>query len=89
MGVRRTLFDLIAGGRRTAAARFARGIQCVALLVRSGAHWRMLPHDLPPWSAAYQQTQRWFKAGCFEAMAHDLRMLLRLAAGREAAPQPP
>ena len=55
-------------------------------LVRSGAHWRMLPHDLPPWAAVYQQTQRWFKAGCFEAMAHDLRMLLRLAAGREAAP---
>jgi transposase len=55
-------------------------------LVRSGAHWRMLPHDLPPWAAVYQQTQRWFKAGCFEAMAHDLRMLLRLAAGREPAP---
>jgi transposase len=55
-------------------------------LVRSGAHWRMLPHDLPPWAAVYQQTQRWFKAGCFEAMAHDLRMLLWLAAGRETAP---
>jgi transposase len=55
-------------------------------LVRSGVHWRMLPHDLPPWAAVYQQTQRWFKAGCFEAMAHDLRMLLRLAAGREPAP---
>jgi transposase len=44
-------------------------------LVRSGAHLRMLLHDLPPWAAVYQQTQRWFKAGCFEAMAHDLRML--------------
>jgi transposase len=55
-------------------------------LVRSGAHWRMLPHDLPPWAAVYQQTQRWFKAGCFEAMAHDLRALLRLAAGRQPAP---
>jgi len=55
-------------------------------LVRSGAHWRMLPHDLPPWAAVYQQTQRWFKAGCFEAMTHDLRMLLRLAAGRAATP---
>jgi len=55
-------------------------------LVRSGAHWRMLPHDLPPWAAVYQQTQRWFRAGCFEAMTHDLRVLLRLAAGREATP---
>ena len=55
-------------------------------LVRSGAPWRMLPHDLPPWAAVYQQTQRWFKASCFEAMTHDLRMLLRLAAGRAATP---
>jgi transposase len=46
----------------------------------------MLPHVLPPWAAVYQQTQRWFKAGGFKAMAHDLRMLLRLAAGREPAP---
>jgi transposase len=42
-------------------------------LVRSGAHWRMLPHDLPPWAAVYQQTPRWFKAGCFEAMAREGR----------------
>jgi transposase len=45
-----------------------------------------MPHDLPPWFTVYQQTQRWFKAGCFEAIAHDLRALLRLASGREPAP---
>ena len=22
-------------------------------LVRSGAHWRMMPHDFPPWAAVY------------------------------------
>lgn len=33
----------------------------------------MLLNDLPPWSLVYQQTQRWFKAGCFEAMVPDLR----------------
>ena len=36
--------------------------------VRAGCPWRMMPNDLPPWSAVYQQTQRWIKAGCFEAM---------------------
>jgi transposase len=46
----------------------------------------MMPHDLPPWNTVYQQTQRWLKAGCFEAIAHDLRMLLRMAAGREPTP---
>ncbi len=35
-------------------------------LVRSGASWRMMPHDLPPWWVVYQQTQRWLKAGVFE-----------------------
>jgi len=46
----------------------------------------MIPHDLPPWWVVYQQTQRWVKAGVFEAMVHDLRTLLRLAQGRKAQP---
>lgn len=56
------------------------------LLVRTGSQWRYLPHDLPPWPAVYQQTQRWLAAGCFEAMAHDLRALLRVVAERDVTP---
>jgi transposase len=55
-------------------------------VVRAGASWRMMPHDLPPWHTVYQQTQRWLKAGVLEAIVHDLRVMLRLAAGREAEP---
>jgi transposase len=55
-------------------------------IVRAGAPWRLLPNDFPPWPAVYQQTQRWLTGGCFEAIVHDLRMLLRLATGREAQP---
>jgi transposase len=55
-------------------------------LVRMGGVWRMMPHDLPPWNVVYQQTQRWIKAGCFEAMAHDLRAIVRLALERNADP---
>jgi transposase len=55
-------------------------------LVRTGAQWRCLPHDFPPWEAVYQQTQRWIAAGCFEAIADDLRALLRVAAGRGPEP---
>jgi transposase len=51
-------------------------------LVRAGAAWRMMPNDLPPWFTVYQQTQRWLAASVFDAMVHDLRALLRLAAGR-------
>ncbi len=46
----------------------------------------MLPNDLPPWKVVYEQTQRWIKAGCFEAMAHDLRAILRMAMERKADP---
>ena len=52
-------------------------------IVRTGSAWRYMPHDLPPWEAVYQQTQRWLKAGVFEEMIHDLRVLLRLSKGHE------
>ena len=55
-------------------------------ITRTGAQWRMLPNDLPPWHTVYQQTQRWVRAGVFETMVHDLRVLIRVASGR--APQP-
>lgn len=46
----------------------------------------MIPNDLPPWSTVHQQAQRWIKAGCFAAMAHDLRTVLRLLAQKDAEP---
>ena len=55
-------------------------------MVRAGCPWRMIPNDLPPWEAVYQQVQRWIAAGCFEAMAHDLRELARVLQGRTAQP---
>src|SRR3990172_4591999 len=55
-------------------------------MVRAGAPWRMIPNDLPPWFTIYQQTQRWIKAGVFEAIVHDLRAVLRLAKGRKEQP---
>jgi transposase len=55
-------------------------------MVRSGSPWRYLPNDFPRWEAVYQQTQRWLKAGCFEAMVHDLRLALRVLQEREPAP---
>ncbi len=54
--------------------------------VRAGCPWRLMPHDLPPWRVVYEQTQRWNQAGCFEAMAHDLRELLRMLAERKGQP---
>lgn len=58
----------------------------VRWIVRTGAQWRMMPNDLPPWYRVYQQAQRWIAAGVFEDMVHDLRALLRLAKGKKEQP---
>jgi transposase len=55
-------------------------------VVRAGEAWRMMPNDLPPWPAVYQQAQRWIAAGVFDAMTQDLRRILRLLDGRREEP---
>src|SRR5690242_17754298 len=40
-------------------------------LVRTGAQWQMMPHDLPSWSVVSQPTRRWLRAGVFEAIVDE------------------
>ena len=58
----------------------------VRYVVKTSCQWRFLPHDFPPWTAVYQQARRWMQAGVFEALTHDLRVILRLVAERNAQP---
>ncbi len=58
----------------------------VRYLAHTGAPWRYLPRDFPPWAVVYQQVRRWLAAGCFEALVQDARLLLRVMKGRK--PQP-
>ncbi len=78
-----TLMTEAAPQREHALREVFNGLRYV---VRGGISWRMMPNDLPPWYTVYQQTQRWLKAGVFEVIVHDVRALLRLAAGRQAHP---
>jgi transposase len=55
-------------------------------IVKTGAQWRYLPGDFPPWPAVYQQARRWLAAQCFESITHDLREILRLLADRNPTP---
>ena len=55
-------------------------------MVKAACPWRLLPGDFPPWTAVEQQSKRWIQAGCFEAMTHDLRMILRLLHERNEQP---
>ena len=55
-------------------------------LAHTGCPWRYLPHDLPPWSAVYQQWERWRDGRVFERIVHDLNELQRMLLGRAATP---
>jgi transposase len=55
-------------------------------LVRTGAQWRFMPHEFPPWPVVYQQARRWLESGVFEDIAHDLRQIARMVEGREESP---
>jgi len=72
-----------AGQRRHDLREVFNGLRYV---VKGGVTWRLVPNDLPPWEIVYQQTQRWLRAGVFEAMVCDLRLLLRTFAGRKGQP---
>src|SRR3569833_2885228 len=73
-----------AAGQRT--HRLREVFDGLRYLVRYGVPRRALPNDLPPWHAGYYQAQRSPHAGCCEMLAHDLRAVLRLAAGRGEEP---
>lgn len=55
-------------------------------IARTGSQWAYLPHDFPPYKLVHQQVMRWFEAGCFENMAHDLRIMSREDALRDGVP---
>jgi transposase len=55
-------------------------------VVKTGCQWRQMPHDFPGWTVVYQQARRWFDAGVFEEVAHDLRVILRLVNERDGQP---
>jgi len=52
-------------------------------VVKTRCQWRYLSHDLPPWTAVYQQAQRWVQAGVFESITHELRVIVRIIEDRE------
>ena len=47
-------------------------------MIKAGCPWRLMPTNMPPWKIVHEQAQRWIRAGVFEAMVHDLRVILRV-----------
>jgi putative transposase len=53
---------------------------------RAGGAWRMLPHDLPPWSTVYHYFRQWRRDGTWQRVHGRLREDVRLEAGRPPTP---
>jgi putative transposase len=57
-------------------------LDAVFYIVRTGAQWRQLPHEYPPWPTVYWWFRRWRLDGTWEGLNAALRERLRVATGR-------
>ncbi|MDQ3989758.1 MAG: IS5 family transposase, partial [Actinomycetota bacterium] len=55
-------------------------------VIRTGAQWRALPHEYPPWPTVYWWFRRWRLDGTWERLNAALRERVRVRAGRERQP---
>ena len=66
----------------------------VRYMTLSGCSWRLIPNDVPPWAAVYQQFRRWLDAGVLEALDAgvlkaldaDVQSIVREWAGHKGQP---
>ena len=55
-------------------------------MLKSGCHWRLLPHDFPPWSTVYYHFRRFRLSGLWSLILKALHAAERKRAGKD--PQP-
>ena len=61
-------------------------INALFYLDRTGAQWRALPHEFPPWSTVWGYFRRWRNDGTWQRMQTTLREQVRVKQGREPTP---
>jgi transposase len=61
-------------------------IDTILYVLVSGCAWRLAPHDLAPWDAAYRWFRHWSQAGVWDDIHTALRDAVRQAEGRDPEP---
>ncbi len=61
-------------------------LNAIFYLLRSGCHWRMLPHDFPKWKTVYHYFRLWRINGTWEQINASLRTELRTTENRNPEP---
>jgi putative transposase len=61
-------------------------LDAIFYVLKSGCHWRLLPHDFPPWSTVYYHFRRFRLNGLWSLILKALHTAERNRAGKD--PQP-
>src|SRR3954462_8169480 len=61
-------------------------LDTILYVLRTGCAWRLVPHDLAPWDAAYRWFRAWSADGTWRQVHDLLRERGRQADGRDAPP---
>ena len=61
-------------------------LDTVLYVLRTGCSWRLVPHDLAPWDAAYRWFRAWSADGTWRQVHEALRDRVREGDGRDAEP---
>jgi transposase len=61
-------------------------LDTILYVLRTGCAWRLVPHDLTPWDAAYRWFRAWSADGTWRQVHDLLRERVREADGRDAQP---
>lgn len=61
-------------------------LNAILYLVKTGAQWRLLPKNFPPWQTVYHHFRQWSSNGLLARLNHRLRAKVRQAVGKHAQP---
>jgi putative transposase len=61
-------------------------LDAIFYIIRTGAQWRQLPYEYPPWPTVYWWFRRWRLDGTWERLNAALRERLRARVGRQRRP---
>src|ERR687886_1406155 len=61
-------------------------LDAIFYVLKSGCHWRLLPHDFPPWSTVYYHFRRFRLSGLWSLILKALRAAERKRVDKD--PQP-
>jgi putative transposase len=61
-------------------------VNAILYINKTGAQWRMLPKEFPPWQTVYDHYSNWNRRGVWEAALDELNTLHRKKTGRASTP---